>query len=108
MHASAVGRTRDERVAQVRERADPTLRDFAAYVPVEGAFAKLALWHEQGARIDYLSSHRSPDAVRMDASILRRYGFPLGRVLHRRFGERYGDVAGRDLPDVLIEDDCES
>ncbi len=26
----------------------------------------------------------------------------------REPGESYGDVAGRELPDVLIEDDCES
>src|SRR5262249_46397699 len=55
-----------------------------------------------------LSSHRSSDAVALDAAVLRRNGVPTGRVLHRTFGESYGDVAGRDVPDVLIEDDCES
>ena len=29
-------------------------------------------------------------------------------MLARRPGESYGDVAGREAPDVLIEDDCES
>jgi hypothetical protein len=29
-------------------------------------------------------------------------------VLARQPGESYGDVAGREAPDVLIEDDCDS
>ena len=32
----------------------------------------------------------------------------MGRALARQAGESYGDVAGREAPDVLIEDDCES
>ena len=60
MHSDAIGVTRAERVAQVRA-GHPTVDDYAAYVPVDGAVAK-----------------------------------------------SYGDVAGREAPDVLIEDDCES
>ena len=108
MHPGAVGRTREERVAQVRARADPALHDYAAYVPVDAAVAKLQRWRQQGARIDYLSSHRNPDDVANDAIVLRKHGFPPGRVLAREPGESYGDVAGRALPDILIEDDCES
>jgi hypothetical protein len=70
--------------------------------------AKLRRWQGQGARIDYLSSNRDPVAIAQDASILRRYGFPEGRVFAREPGESYGDIAGRELPDVLIEDDCRS
>jgi hypothetical protein len=108
MHPGAVGRTRSERVAQVRAGADPSLHDFLAYVPVEGVVAKLRLWHEQGARIEYLSSHRDPDDVANDTLVLEKHGFPPGRVLARKPGESYGDVAARAMPDVLIEDDCES
>jgi hypothetical protein len=108
MHPAAVGRTREERVDQVRTQADPALRDFAAYVPVGGVVGKLQRWRGQGAEIDYLSSHRNPDDVARDALVLQRYGFPSGRVLARELGESYGDVAGREMPDVLIEDDCES
>jgi hypothetical protein len=36
------------------------------------------------------------------------HGFPEGRVLARQADESYGDVAGREAPDVIIEDDCES
>ena len=108
MHPGGVGRTREERVAQVRTGADPALHDYAAYVPVGGVVAKLRRWQEQGAQIDYLSSHRDPDDVAKDALVLQKHGFPPGRILVRRADESYGDVAGRELPDLLIEDDCES
>jgi len=108
MHAGAVGRARAERVAQVRTNADPTLHDYAAYVPVDGVVTKLERWRQQGAQIDYLSSHRNPDDVAKDAFVLRKHGFPPGRILAREEGESYGDVAGREVPDILIEDDCES
>jgi len=77
-------------------------------VPIDGAVAKLRRWWEQCAEIDYLSSHRNPEDVAKDASVLRRYGFPPGGLLARGPGESYGDVAGRAMPDVLVEDDCES
>lgn len=108
MHADAVGRARTERVAQSRDRMHPGLYDFAAYVPVDGAVAKLWRWAEEGAELSYLSSHRDPYHLAEDASVLRRWEFPRGRVLARRRGEDYGDVVARALPDVLVEDDCES
>ena len=86
----------------------PTIGDYAAYVPVDDVVAKLHRWQDAGAQIDYLSSHRNPDDVALDAFVLRMHGFPPGRVLARQPGESYGDVAGRETPDVLIEDDCES
>jgi hypothetical protein len=89
MHPGAVGRTREERVHQVRTRSDPALHDYGAYVPVESAVAKLRRWHEQGAEIAYLSSHRNPEDVAKDALVLRRHGFPPGPVLAR--------APGRDL-----------
>lgn len=107
MHSGGIGETRAKRVAQVRT-GHPTVGDYAAYVPVDGAVAKLRRWQDAGARIDYLSSHRDPGDVAIDASVLRAHGFPAGRVLARQPGESYGDVAGREAPDVLIEDDCQS
>jgi hypothetical protein len=108
MHPTGVDRTRAERVAQVRAGSDPALHDFAAYVPVGDAVAKLRRWQEQGAQIDYLSSQRSRDDVAKDGEVLRCHGFPPGRILARECGETYGDVVERELPDLLIEDDCES
>jgi hypothetical protein len=108
MHPGAVGRTRQERIAQVRAAQEPTLHDYDAYVPVGHVVAKLRRWQHQGAQIDYLSPHRNPEDVAKDAAVLRRYGFPPGRVLARQPGHSYGQLAGSELPDVLIEDDCQS
>lgn len=107
MHQAAVGRTREERVQQVRER-DASVRDYAAYVPVGNAVDKLFAWSRQGAEISYLSSHRKPENVAKDQAVLDAYGFPQGQVFFRQPGESYAAVAERVLPDVLIEDDCES
>ena len=107
MHAAAAGVPRAERVLQVRS-GHPAVGDYAAYAPVGNAAAKLRRWQEGGARISYLSSHRNPDDVALDAFVLQAHGFPVGRVLARQPGENYGDVAGREAPDVLLEDDCES
>jgi hypothetical protein len=108
MHSTGVGRTREERVRQVRVGRDPALRDYGAYVPVDGVVAKLRRWRDQGAEIEYLSSHRNLNDVAKDAAVLETHSFPPGRILARQSGESYGDVAGREMPDVLIEDDCES
>ena len=108
MHPGALGRSREERVAQVRAGADPSLHDYAAYVPVGGAAAKLGCWQRQGAQIDYLSSHRKLDDMAADQQVLRKHGFPAGRVLARQPGQSYGDLVAVELPDVLIEDNCES
>jgi hypothetical protein len=108
MHRNAVGRTREERVRQVREGRDESLFDFAAYVPVGSAVRKLQTWSQQGAQIVYLSSHQSGEAVKLDEAVLRSHGFPDGPVFYRQQGQAYPAVAERVLPDVLIEDDCES
>jgi len=107
MRSTAVGRKRAERAAQV-VAGDPATRDYAGYVPVDGAVAKLRRWHGAGAAIDYLSSHRDPADVAADKLVPRRHGFPDGRVFSRAPGETYGDLAARERPDVLVEDDCES
>src|SRR5437764_14171800 len=107
MHASAAGVPRVRRVQQVRDR-DPSVRDFAAYVPAEAVVQKLRRWHEQGAEILYLSSRRSAEDVAADRSVLERHDFPPGSILFRQAGESYADVVARAAPDILIEDDCES
>ena len=107
MHAGAVGRTREERVRQVLER-DESLYDFAAYVPVGDAVTKLHAWRQEGAEIVYLSPHKRVEDVELDKAVLCNHAFPDGQVFFRHGDEAYHDVAERVVPDILIEDDCES
>jgi hypothetical protein len=107
MHSNALGKTRQERVRQVIE-GDDSLHDFASYVPVGNAAQKLQSWSGQGAKIGYLSSHTKIEEVEKDRSALGKYAFPEGQIFYRRDGESYSDVAESFLPDILIEDDCES
>jgi hypothetical protein len=108
MHRSALGLSREERVRQVLEAKDESLRDFASYVPVGDVVRKLQTWRAQGAEIVYLSSHRRAEDVEKDRSVLRKYGFPGDRIFYRQSEETHAAVAERIRPDVLIEDDCES
>lgn len=107
MHASANGKTRQQRVQQVLDR-EPSVADFASYVPTEGSVSKLQNWAAQGARILYLSSHRKAPLVELDTNILRSHGFPPGEVLHRGPSGTYAGIVEEVMPDILIEDDCES
>lgn len=82
--------------------------DFANYVPTGKAVAKLKNWVSQGAQIYYLTSHENAAGVEIDKQVQAKYGFPKGKIYWRQNGEAYKDVAERVMPDVLIEDDCES
>ena len=107
MHRNALGRPREERVRQVLD-GDQSLHHFESYVPVGNVVQKLQAWARQGAAIAYLSSHKKIEDIEKDKLVLHNYGFPDGQVYFRRPGEQYSDVAERALPDLLIEDDCES
>lgn len=108
MHSAAVGKTREERVAQVINE-DESVHRFADYVPNDDCLTKLWEWKNQGAEIWYLTSREDPREVQVIQQILIKNQFPdyLNLVI-RHDGESYADVAARVMPDVLIEDDCES
>jgi hypothetical protein len=108
MHKSGLGVTREERVKQVIQGDDLSLHNYASYVPVENAVKKIKGWQEQGAEILYLSSHTTLADVNKDRLVLKTYGFPEGKIFYRTSGQHYRDIAETVLPDVLIEDDCES
>ena len=107
MHKSAVGHTREEIVKQV-VKEDKSVHDYVSYVPVGNAVKKLKIWKKQGAEILYLSSHETIEDIEKDKFVLKKYDFPDGHVLFRQNGEQYKDVAEKIMPDILIEDDCES
>ncbi len=102
-----MNQTRENRVKQVVD-GDESVQDFAAYIPVGHAVRKTQTWRDQGAEILYLSSHEKAEDVEKDKTVLRNHGFPNGEVFFRHRGEQYSEIAERVLPDVLIEDDCES
>jgi hypothetical protein len=105
--------SRAERIQAVkrkiaRQAAGGPPIDFSAEVPPGNAVDKLHAWRRQGAEIMYLTSRTQPDEIEEIRSVLDRFGFPVGQLFFRRAGEAYSDVAERVLPDVLVEDDCES
>ncbi len=107
MHRGALGKARGERVRQVIER-EASVRDFCSYVPIGDAVRKIRRWAQQGAQIVYISSHQTDGDLEKDREVLRRYSFPQGEIQFRRGGEDYRDAAERVMPDIIIEDDCES
>jgi len=109
MHKNAQGLARQEIVKQVME-SDESVNDYALYIPVGNAVKKLLEWKGQGARICYLSSHKNAKDVEKDKFVLKKYAFPDGQIFYRRNREKYKDVVERirPLPDVIVEDDCES
>ena len=104
-HRDWIGLAREEIVRRVKEGERP---DYAGTIPIGKAAGTLQVWSRAGAEIVYLTSRRESDEVEQVRDVLRRYGFPAAQVLSRAEGEEYKDVAERAMPDVIVEDDCES
>jgi hypothetical protein len=107
MHRSAAGLTRDEIIKQVQNPA-PDIYDFTSYIPIGNSVSKLNHWADAGAEIIYVTSRKKPAEVEAIRNVLNTHGFPEGRLLFRRRKQTYKDIAEAVLPDVLVEDDCES
>jgi hypothetical protein len=107
MHPEGMGLDRQAIVRQILEK---TIRvnDYATHVPIGNAVAKLNTWQHQGAEIVYLTSRTKPEQIKTIRNVLARYDFPEGELFYRHLSESYADVATRVLPNILIEDDCES
>ena len=103
-HEDWIGLAREKIVERVRAGQVPA---YAGTTPIGGAVEKIRAWQRQGANIVYMTSRRA-DAVAEVRNVLERYDFPKGQLFFRREDEEYADVAERIMPDVLIEDDCES
>lgn len=106
--------TREERIQATKDKiarqaaGEPIHFDYSAMVPVGNAVLKLHAWSRQGAEIVYLTSRRRADEIDIIRSVLRKFNFPEGELYFRQGNEAYKDVAERVLPDILVEDDCES
>jgi hypothetical protein len=105
IHASWVGLPRGEIFRRVQAGEIPGYEELA---PIGSAVEKLQAWKQQGAEISYLTSRLKPGEISQVRQVLRDYNFPEGQLLFRQPGEAYRDVAERILPDILVEDDCES
>jgi len=77
-------------------------------VPVGNAAEKLQRWQQQRAQLDYLSSHRNHDDVAGMPMSSASLGSRLAVCSPSQPGQSYGELAGSELPDVLIEDNCAS
>ncbi|MGV8981680.1 hypothetical protein [Clostridium sp.] len=107
MHKNALGNTREQRVQQAINN-DPSLYDFISYIPIGNSDRKLGIWKKQGAEIIYLSSNKNLEDIKKDMFVLKKYGFPKEQILFREGNLSYKDIAENIIPDILIEDDCES
>lgn len=107
VHKGALGHTREEIVRQSMNR-ESSVKDYSSYVPIGNAATKIKRWTDQGSEIIYMTSRRRKKEIDAIQDVLRQNHFPEGQLEHRRLFERYKDVAERIIPDVLIEDDCES
>lgn len=92
----------------IMHKKGSSVLDYANYIPVGKAVDKLKKWQSQGAEILYLSSHENEEDIRKDKIVMERYNFPEGEIYWRQNGESYADVVEKIMPDILIEDDCES
>jgi hypothetical protein len=107
MHRNAIELSRENIVQQVIDGVDDSIYDFATYIPIGNAVDKLITWQKHGAKIAYLSSHKSLDNVKKDEIILNRYNFPKGTIYYRK--ENNWNLPIEEFkPNILIEDDCES
>jgi hypothetical protein len=69
---------------------------------------KLKMWEYQGVKITYLTSRKKKKEIEEIKRVLNYWDFPKGGVYFRKETEDYKDVVERIIPDILIEDDCES
>lgn len=106
-----------------------SIHDYSSYIPIGNAVDKLNNWRNQGAIIIYLTSRIKNKEVNDVKVVLNKYNFPDGQLLFRKEKEeytdmhplvkcflkffhaqkeKYKDIAEKVMPDILIEDDCES
>lgn len=99
MHQTGIGRTRETRVEQSVTH-DPSVLDYANYVPIGKAVQKVKSWQKQKNEIIYLSSHEDAPDIEKDQFVLDKFNFPKGPIFYRQNGEAYKDVIERVKPDV--------
>jgi len=95
-------------VAQAKADID-SVHNYANYVPVLGVIDKIDFWANQGAEIYYITSRADYSEIQDILNVLNKFKFPqTHHLLFRTEGNSYTNLVEDLLPDVLIEDDCES
>lgn len=107
MHKNGLGHTREEIVRQVWS-INSIIKNFAEYIPIKNAVEKIQKWEKQDCEIIYFSSRRKPEQLNDIRGVLKKYNFPAGELEYRKNDETYKDAGERIVPNILIEDDCES
>lgn len=108
MHSTAQGVSREERVKQSAEESE-SVKSFRTYIPNGLVVEKMNHWKSQGAEIYYLTSRTTSQEINDIRKVLTKYEFPDHQnLLYRKEDQQYKDVAEKLVPDVFIEDDCES
>jgi hypothetical protein len=107
MHENAIGHNRDEIIEQVKNN-ESSVKNYSSYVPIGNSTEKLNKWKAQGVEIVYLTSRKETNEIKDIQNVLSKFDFPKGELVYRKQEEEYNDVAKRIMPDVLVEDDCES
>jgi len=108
LHYSALGKKREEIVSQVQNQ-ETGIYEYQNYKPNGKAITKVNCWKQQGADIFYLSSRSNLREIKQIKSVLRKYHFSdWQNLLYRKKKQGYGEIVEKLIPNVLIEDDCES
>lgn len=108
MFKSGANLSRDERV-KMSQAKEQSVYDFASYLPAGKAVEKIKKWSDQGAQMYYLTSRQTKEEINQIQNVLSTYHFPDSQnLVFRKKGEEYKDVVQRIMPNILIEDDCES
>ncbi|MFB0503774.1 MAG: hypothetical protein ACETWE_08070 [Candidatus Bathyarchaeia archaeon] len=108
MNKNAKGHAREEIVRQVIDGKDSSLNQWKTHITIRNAAKKLRTWENQSVETLYLTSRTKPTEVEDMRGVLEKYNFPDGPLFSRREGEEYKDIVERVMPDVIIEDKCES
>lgn len=108
MHPALRNIPRNQRVSKSKT-IKRTTGDFSRNIPIDNVVNKLWTWKKQGATIYYLTSRATQQEVANIKYVLEKFNFPDNQnLLFRKQGEQYKDVAEQLMPDILVEDDCES
>lgn len=107
MHKNGRGLLREEIIKQVKNK-EISVGDYTSYIPIGNAPEKVRKWKENGATISYLTSRTKSEETKAIRDVLKRWNFPEGELLYRKGNETYANVAEKIMPDIFIEDDCES